>query len=155
MIFPLTGDVRHSLTIDPTVWIFDERKRNIEELNRPSEDESDQYYAKMGKAWDEGLMQGARIDHNRPMSRTDKDAALRDSFAMPLAPFVANAEPLDHATHVVFYGVETLQLPLEELDHIFLQFSHNGKVLSDGPVYVLYAGETLRQVNRIEIQTIK
>ena len=50
MIFPLDGAVRHALTIDPTVWIFDDRKRNVEDLDRAVESDNEAYYAKMGKA---------------------------------------------------------------------------------------------------------
>ncbi|WP_214827229.1 hypothetical protein [Exiguobacterium algae] len=151
MIFPLDGAVRHPLTIDPTVWIFDERKRNVEELDKTVENDSEAYYAKMGKAWDEGLAQGSKIDHNKPMSRADKDAALRDSFAMPLAPFLQNTEPEEHATHVRFYGDTVLTLPLDEASTVYLQFSQNGKVLSDGPVYVLYDHQVIRNVNHITV----
>lgn len=151
MIFPLDGAVRHPLTIDPTVWIFDDRKRKVDELNEVEENDQEAYYAKMGKAWDEGLAQGSRIDHNKPMTRADKEAALRDSFAMPLAPFLKNAEPDHAATHVRFYGETVLTLPLAEASSVYLQFSKDGKVLADGPVYVLYENETIRQVNHITV----
>ncbi|QUE85760.1 MULTISPECIES: hypothetical protein [Exiguobacterium] len=153
MIFPLDGAVRHALTIDPTVWIFDERKRNVEALDSELESDQDAYYAKMGKAWDEGLTQGARIDHNKPMSRADKDAALRDSFAMPFAPFLQNAEPLTTATHVSFYGETTLTLSLAEARTVYLQFSKDGKVLTDGPVYVLYDNQCIRSVDHIVVRS--
>lgn len=151
MIFPLDGAVCHSLTIDPTVWIFDERKRKIEDLDSVTENDREAYYAKMGKAWDDGLSQGTRIDHNKPMSRQDKDAALRDSFAMPLAPFLNNAEPIELATHVRFYGETILTLSLSEASQVYLQFSKDGKVLTDGPVYVLYEDQVIRQVNHITV----
>lgn len=151
MIFPLDGAVRYSLTIDPTVWIFDERKRKIEELDSVTENDREAYYAKMGKAWDDGLSQGTRVDHNKPMSRQDKDAALRDSFAMPLAPFLNNAEPVDLATHIRFYGETVLTIPLNEAPLVHLQFSKDGKVLADGPVYVLYDNQVIRQVNHITV----
>lgn len=153
MIFPLDGAVRHALTIDPTVWIFDERKRRVDELDQAAENDSDAYYAKMGKAWDDGLTQGTRVDHNKPMSRADKDAALRDSFAMPFAPFLQNAEPLDTATHVSFYGETVLTIPLAEVGSIYLQFSKDGKVLVDGPVYALYNNHIIRQVDHIVVRT--
>lgn len=153
MIFPLDGAVRHALTIDPTVWIFDERKRKVDELDQDVENDSDAYYAKMGKAWDDGLTQGTRVDHNKPMSRADKDAALRDSFAMPFAPFLQNAEPLDTATHVSFYGETVLTIPLAEVGSIYLQFSKDGKVLVDGPVYALYDNQIIRQVDHIVVRT--
>ncbi|MFN4215493.1 MULTISPECIES: hypothetical protein [unclassified Exiguobacterium] len=152
MIFPLDGAVRHALTIDPTVWIFDDRKRNVDELDRETENDNDAYYAKMGKAWDDGLTQGTRVDHNKPMSRADKDAALRDSFAMPFAPFLKNAEPLASATHVSFYGETTLTIPLVDAPLVYLQFSKDGKVLADGPVYVLYDNQCIRAVDHIVVR---
>lgn len=153
MIFPLDGAVRHALTIDPTVWIFDDRKRNIEELDHPTESDDNAYYAKMGKAWDDGLTEGTRVDHNKPMTRADKDAALRDSFAMPFAPFLQNAEPIETATHVRFYGDSVLTLPMDEARSVYLQFSKDGKVLPDGPVYALYNDQIVRRVNHIAVRT--
>ena len=85
------------------------------------------------------------------MSRQDKDAALRDSFAMPLAPFLNNAEPIELATHVRFYGETILTLSLSEASSVYLQFSKDGKVLTDGPVYVLYEDQVIRQVNHITV----
>jgi len=49
MIFPINGKVRHQLTIDPTVWIFDERKVAIEKIGQPADtSEQEAYYAKIG-----------------------------------------------------------------------------------------------------------
>ncbi len=86
MIFPITGNVRYPLTIDPTVWIFDERKIEVDHIGKEVGDNAQEaYYAKMGAAWDKGITEGSRTDHNKPMTREEKDAALRGSFAMPLA----------------------------------------------------------------------
>lgn len=152
MIFPINGKVRHQLTIDPTVWIFDERKVAIEKIGQPADtSEQEAYYAKMGAAWDKGIMEGSRTDHNRPMTRAEKEAALQGSFAMALAPFIRNAELLPEATAIRFEGEETVELPLEQLAEVYLQFSQDGKVLADGPVHLLHGQRIVKSVHTVTV----
>ena len=152
MIFPINGKVRHQLTIDPTVWIFDERKVAVEKIGQPADtSEQEAYYAKMGAAWDKGIMEGSRTDHNRPMTRAEKEAALQGSFAMSLAPFIRNAELLPDATAIRFEGEEIVEVPLEQLDDIYLQFSKDGKVLTDGPVYLLHEQQVIKSVHTVTV----
>ncbi|MGI1804970.1 hypothetical protein ACRPK8_04455 [Exiguobacterium sp. TDN 0502] len=152
MIFPINGKVRHQLTIDPTVWIFDERKVAVEKIGQPADtSEQEAYYAKMGAAWDKGIMEGSRTDHNRPMTRAEKEAALQGSFAMSLAPFIRNAELLPDATAIRFEGEEIVEVPLEQLNDIYLQFSKDGKVLTDGPVYLLHGQQVIKSVHTVTV----
>lgn len=152
MIFPITGNVRYPLTIDPTVWIFDERKIEVDQIGKEVGDNAQEaYYAKMGAAWDKGITEGSRTDHNKPMTREEKDAALRGTFAMPLAPFIQNAETLEGASALRFEGTETVELNLSTLPELYLQFSKDGKVLSDGPVHLLYRNQIVRSVTRITV----
>ncbi|AFS70954.1 MULTISPECIES: hypothetical protein [Exiguobacterium] len=152
MIFPITGNVRYPLTIDPTVWIFDERKIEVNQIGKTIDDNAQEaYYAKMGAAWDKGITEGSRTDHNKPMTREEKDAALRGTFAMPLAPFIQNAEVLDGATSLRFEGAETIELALSTLPELYLQFSKDGKVLTDGPVHLLYQNHVIRSIERITV----
>lgn len=152
MIFPITGNVRYPLTIDPTVWIFDERKIEVDQIGKQIADNAQEaYYAKMGAAWDKGITEGSRTDHNKPMTREEKDAALRGTFAMPLAPFIRNAELFEGATTLRFEGVETVELDLSALPDMYLQFSKDGKVLTDGPVHLLYRDQIVRSVERITV----
>lgn len=152
MIFPITGNVRYPLTIDPTVWIFDERKIEVDQIGKQIADNAQEaYYAKMGAAWDKGITEGSRTDHNKPMTREEKDAALRGTFAMPLAAFIRNAEVLEGATTLRFEGVETVELDLSALPDMYLQFSKDGKVLTDGPVHLLYRDQIVRSVERITV----
>lgn len=152
MIFPIRGLVRYPLTIDPTVWIFDDRKIPVEEIGKEQAyDASEAYYAKMGAAWDKGITEGTRTDHNKPMTREEKDAALTGSFAVPLAPFIGNAEPAAEASKLVFEGEETIELPLSELSACYLQFSQDGKVLPDGPVYLIHEGSVTKKITSIAL----
>lgn len=152
MIFPITGNVRYPLTIDPTVWIFDERKIEVDQIGKQIADNAQEaYYAKMGAAWDKGITEGSRTDHNKPMTREEKDAALRGTFAMPLAPFIRNAKVFEGATTLRFEGVETVELDLSALPDMYLQFSKDGKVLTDGPVHLLYRDQIVRSVERITV----
>ncbi len=70
---------------------------------------------------------------------------------MALAPFIRNAELLPEATAIRFEGEETVELPLEKLDEVYLQFSQDGKVLSDGPVHLLHGQRIVKSIHTVTV----
>ena len=61
-ILPLNGKTKFSLTLDPTVWIFDDRKVDLTtyfEDSRDVEDADEKYLDAVGKHWSREIMEGA------------------------------------------------------------------------------------------------
>ncbi len=132
-IVQIAGKVKFPIVLDPSSWIFDNRK--IE--------------------WQDYLQEKVTIDdviENRKDERAgaamprmievkvkyDKATWLTDSFVIPVEPFLKNAEPLEEATHVRFENRSGEQHPLLPID-VFkagvFGFSKNGKILQeDGPL---------------------
>ena len=61
-IIPIKGNVDFQITLDPGVWIFDDRKLEIESLFdhlHSKEDELEQYTKSISSHWDREIMEGA------------------------------------------------------------------------------------------------
>jgi len=63
-IIQFKGDVGFKLTLDPTVWIFDDRKLDLEKYfteDRIERDEMEEYKRGMGEHWSREIMEGATV----------------------------------------------------------------------------------------------
>ncbi|MFC7372031.1 peptidyl-prolyl cis-trans isomerase [Fictibacillus iocasae] len=143
-ILYLKGNVAHPLTIDPSVWIFDERKILVSDIGRLNglEDADTLYLKDVSSHWDREITKGAELpsDKAKESGMTKKEYLLQNSFAMPLAPFIKNAEPAERARAVIIQGKDqTETISLDDAARCYLAFSENGKPLKeDGPIHVYF-----------------
>ncbi|USG63708.1 hypothetical protein NDK47_16160 [Brevibacillus ruminantium] len=134
------GAVSFPITLDPSVWIFDERKFDLGSYQGETEDETSyqlKYLEGTGAQWDKELREGA-VPPSERKSLIQERKALQGDYAIKLAPFIENARPLPEATHLRIHreNGESLLLPLSEAKRAILQFSKEGKpIRTDGPVY--------------------
>lgn len=144
MIIPVRGAVRFPITIDPTVWIFDDRKVDVEEFfsgHFQEVNEEAEYTDVTSKQWSREITEGAVFPPTlKSEKKYERTKLLTNSYAMQLEPFIRNAEPAPDATELV---VETangeFSYPLTELSTLLVQFSKEGKPLRvDGPVHILH-----------------
>ncbi|RSD28157.1 peptidyl-prolyl cis-trans isomerase [Mesobacillus subterraneus] len=144
-IIPIKGKVKYKITLDPGVWIFDDRKVDLNtyfKQEQMQEDSLEEYTKSVSKHWDREIMEGAVYP---PTLKTEvkfqKEKVLNGTFGIPFKPFLKNAEPEQNAVNVIVeYGdQEQLTLSLEEASTIILGFSKDGKPLrEDGPLHVYY-----------------
>ncbi|MFY0543325.1 hypothetical protein [Brevibacillus sp. H7] len=145
-VIVFTGAVSFPITLDPSVWIFDDRKINLRTYRGEAEWEDDSqadYLKGTGAQWDKELREGAALPSER-RSLLEVRKALEGDYGMRLAPFIENAKPLPEATHVVIHcrNGESHKLPIEKAKRAILQFAKDGKpIRENGPVY-LYLPET-------------
>lgn len=145
-IIPFKGEVKFKLILDPTVWIFDDRKLNLEtyfQEERIEKDELEEYKRGMGEHWSREIMEGNTVpptlNSEKTYKRQEKKEMMTGTFGIQFKPFLLNAEPFDNAKQVVF---ETLhgefEFPLEHAKELIFKFSDKGQTLkADGPVHVL------------------
>lgn len=128
----ITGQVKFTITMDPTSFLFDDRKikwedflhmidNNIDFLAEEKDDDTPPFKKKRRKYRREDL--------------------LTESFVIPTKPFIENAEPLEDASKVIFELREgdQYELPLSEAKQGVFRFSNKGKALiEDGPLYFYY-----------------
>ncbi len=143
-IIQIKGAVNFPITLDSSVWIFDDRKLDLETyfVEKPKEiDPDEEYIEKAGKFWSREIMEGATFPPTLKTERKfDRKKMMNGTFGIKIAPFIVNAEPAADATTVVFETADGSQhrFKIDEAQKFIFQFSKEGKMLTeDGPVYLL------------------
>lgn len=147
-IIQISGKVNHAITLDPTVWIFDDRRVDLDVFFTEEHveiDEMEEYKEKMGKHWSREIMEGATfpptLKSEKRYERHEKDKMLTGTFGMVIEPFINNAGPKPDAKTftIITEQDERHTFPLDEANDIIFKFSQDGKPLrEDGPVHVLF-----------------
>ncbi|MBB6443702.1 peptidyl-prolyl cis-trans isomerase [Bacillus benzoevorans] len=143
-IITVHGKVRFPITIDPSVWIFDDRKIDLDiyfEQHKGDIDTLEDYTRNISKHWDQEILEGAAPPDTEPTRKKYlKEILLTGTFGMPFKPFLQNAEPLEEAKQVIIVtSEEETAVPIAQAQEMILKFSQNGKPLTeDGPVHLLF-----------------
>ena len=162
-IIPLKGAVKFQLTLDPTVWIFDDRKLDLTTYfhTEKVEEGDEKYLRDMGAHWSREIMEGAVFPPTLKTERKfDRKGMMTGTFGMEIKPFIHNAEVNEDATEVVFEcaNEEEFVFPIEKAKTFIFKFSQDGKpLLEDGPVHLLFADGSnldnpIKNVRAIRIQ---
>lgn len=160
-IITITGAVTYKLTLDPTVWIFDDRKLDLTtyfEAEKAVADE-EKYLREMGKHWSREIMEGAVFPPTLKTERKfDRKGMMTGTFGIEIKPFLMNAEILDSATTVVFETTDAQEhhFSIEEAKTLIFKFSQEGKPLAaDGPVHILFGDGSNRENPIKNIKSIR
>lgn len=158
----LNGKVQHSITLDPGVWIFDDRKKRLDDFfleENEQEDSLTVYKKNIGKQWDKELQEGSTPQEDREKLFVHKKDISGD-WGIPFQPFLKNASPLETATKVTCHlqSDEKISLPLDFAKECILCFALDGKPIREqGPIHLLYKDGSNRKnpivgVIRFEIE---
>ncbi|SDM05178.1 hypothetical protein [Bacillus sp. OK048] len=143
-IILLSGKVKHSITLDPTVWIFDDRKVDLSTyFSSPYKNDNglEEYTKSVSKHWDREIMEGAVYPPTlKTEKKYEKEKMLTGTFGIPFQPFLKNAEPAEQAvTLIIKTETSAYEIPLELANDLILGFSDMGKPLTeDGPVHIYF-----------------
>ncbi|TXC92093.1 peptidyl-prolyl cis-trans isomerase [Metabacillus litoralis] len=144
-IIMITGKVNYQITLDPGVWIFDDRKVDLTsyfEQERETKDELEEYTKAVSKHWEREIREGAIHPPTLKTERTyEKQRILNGTFGIPLKPFLENAGIKADAKEVQFITSdnEFFSLSVEDALDVVVGFSNKGKPLTeDGPIHVYY-----------------
>lgn len=147
-VIVVKGAVQFPITIDPSVWVFDDRKFelstyveqcNLEQL------ETEKYIRSAALHWEKEMKEGSAPPSERK-SLAEERKVLEGDYAIKLAPFLENAKPHANATTLRIHREQQdyVDISLEESKQIILQFSKDGKPIREkGPV-LLYFPQDLR-----------
>lgn len=144
MILPIEGNVSYTITLDPTVWIFDDRKILLEDAfsNKSKEDLGNGELKKASERWERALHPDrSRPPVNRSISKMEGKEILKNSYLMPIRDFLKTAEINEDATQgiLTIEGSDDVIVSLNDLKESYLLFAIDGKPLKeDGPVYFFY-----------------
>lgn len=143
MIVQIKGKVTFSITLDPTVWIFDDRKILLEEAftENKNQTEEDNELEKASQRWSRAVnQQKINPPVNKSISRLEGEKILTNSYVMPIIEFLENAEIKSDAKDATLVTTEgEKEISLAELRDCYLLFALKGKPLTeDGPVHLFY-----------------
>ncbi|MDM5226372.1 peptidyl-prolyl cis-trans isomerase [Cytobacillus firmus] len=143
-IIAFKGNVKYQITLDPGVWIFDDRRVDLttyftqEDIRK---NELEEYTKAVSKHWDREIMEGAVFPPTlKTEKKFEKEKVLTGTFGIPFKPFLMNAEPKENAEIVIIESEDgEARLTLPQAEELILGFSKDGKPLKeDGPVHVYY-----------------
>ncbi len=162
-IISITGAVQYNLTLDPTVWIFDDRKLDLntyfDQEKKAVDDEK--YLREVGAHWSREIMEGAVFPPTLKTERKfDRKGMLTGTFGIEIKPFLENASIQETATEVVFVTTNgaSHSFSIEEAKTLIFKFSQDGKpLLEDGPVHILFADGSnrdnpIKNISAIRVQ---
>lgn len=144
-IISITGAVQYKLTLDPTVWIFDDRKIDLTTYfnQGPVAEDDEKYLREVGAHWSREIMEGAVFPPTLKTERKfDRKGMMTGTFGIIIKPFLDNAGILEDAKEVIFetHTGDSFSFPIEEAKTLIFKFSQDGKpLLEDGPVHILFA----------------
>ncbi|MGP4074102.1 hypothetical protein ACTWQB_16475 [Piscibacillus sp. B03] len=159
LIVQIEGNVQHPITLDPTVWIFDDRKILLEEAFKETTTEDDQSSTDSEKPWNrDQYQQQLNPPINESIKRFDKKKVLESSYLMPINYFLPNSQPNEDATKAVLHTEQdSTEIKLNQLENSYLLFALNGKPLTeDGPVHLYFTDGSnkdapIKGIKKIEI----
>lgn len=162
MIVTIVGKVKYSITLDPTVWIFDSRKVPLDEAFKEKKAEKQQEKSEAEKAmerWNREVYQQKYPNINDNVEKNLSKEVLKNSYVMPLKDFIQNAEITEDAAaaYLLTKDEHKTKITLKALKEGYLLFAKDGKPLrEDGPVHFYYGDgsnkdEPIKNINKIMI----
>ncbi len=145
------GAVSYPITMDPSVWIFDERKIDLQAYQGEELQDMwdvNEYLEGTGSQWDKELKEGSTPPSERKsISMVEQRKALEGDYAMRLAYFIENAQPRANVTamRILRESGEHVTLSLADAKRALLQFAKGGKPIREGGPALLYLPETWRE----------
>ncbi|MFC4320320.1 molybdopterin-binding protein [Litchfieldia salsa] len=154
-IILLTGNVKYNITLDPGVWIFDDRKVDLTtyfDSEKKSENLIEKYTKEVSAHWDREIKEGAIIPPTTQSEKKfKKTEILNGTFGIHFHDFLKHSSPTQDAKNLkIVTTTETVVISLQEAFDAILGFSLNGKPLKeDGPVH-FYFGDGSNRHNPIK-----
>jgi hypothetical protein len=160
LIVQIEGNVQHPITLDPTVWIFDDRKILLDDAFKTYSSEDGDSSGESEKPWNrDQYQQQINPPINESIKRFDKKKVLESSYLMPLNYFLPNSQPSDNATKAVLHtDGDSKEIDFKDLEDSYLLFALNGKPLKeDGPVHLYFKDGSnkdapIKGIKKIEIK---
>lgn len=158
MIVPIIGNVKYPITLDPSVWIFDNRKIKFENAFKTGiETLEAEEELTAAEQFNREIFQFT--NENPPINKFDSEEILKNSYVMPIKSFLETAEVHKNAASATILQKDgnAQEIPFETLYDALLLFSWKGKPLKDGPVHLYFRNGSnfsnpIKQVNKIKIK---
>ncbi|WP_017548424.1 hypothetical protein [Salinicoccus carnicancri] len=140
MIIQILGNVRYQITLDPSAWIFDDRKEELEKV-LAKESDKEEIRFEDSTEWNRQIIEGSS---KPPTLKSEKKFKKKDllegTFIICLEPFFEYTEPErgEDAMITFTHDEGASIIPYSDRRLIYAQFSHEGRRLyDDGMVDIL------------------
>lgn len=159
MIVPITGNVTYDITLDPSVWIFDDRKVLFNDAFNDHQSIKQSDSNSKSDSHTQTYDQKIKPPVNKSITRFERDKILQNTYVMPIKEFISHAEVKSDAKQaklVTKHGDKII--PLDVLQDCYLLFAVKGKqIKDDGPVHVYFKDgsnkdQPIKAVEKIVIQ---
>ncbi|MEK5039694.1 peptidyl-prolyl cis-trans isomerase [Sporosarcina sp. FSL K6-3457] len=161
-IIPIKGNVRYAITLDPGVWIFDDRRIDLKTYfteNHIEKDELEQYKKEMGAHWSREIMEGATFPPTLKTEKTfEKTKVVTGTYGILFSHFLKTAEPAADATTISFELADGTvhSFPIEQAEEFIFKFSEDGKpLIDDGLIHVLLKDGSTNDTPIRDVTTIR
>ena len=163
-VIQIKGNVQHAITLDPGIWIFDDRRIDLNTFftgGHIEMDEMEEYKRNMGKHWSREIMEGATFPPTLETEKQfEKEKEITGTYGIYLNHFLKNAKPKEDAKSLLIETTEgeVHTIPLQNASEIIMKYSNDGKpLIEDGPVHILYKDgsnleDPLRNVVAIHVE---
>ncbi|WP_050614649.1 hypothetical protein [Bacillus testis] len=155
-IVPIKGKVRFAITLDPSVWIFDDRKKKMDDFfkeDAKADDEMETYTKEVSKHWDKEMTEGAQLPETqkKPKRKYNKQEMRTESYGIYFHDFLKNSEPESDAVEVIVECENSEhRFSMEQAEKLILCFSDKGKALKeDGPVHIYYGSTPEEKITHV------
>ncbi|MFS0861340.1 peptidyl-prolyl cis-trans isomerase [Fredinandcohnia sp. 179-A 10B2 NHS] len=154
-IIMIEGKTKYKITLDPGVWIFDDRRVDLLtyfDTEKTDDNELAEYTKAVSHQWDREIREGAVFPPTLKTERKfEKEKVLTGTFGIPLRDFLKNADPEKEAQILtIVQENQKTSIPLSNAYDAILGFSIEGKpLLEDGPVH-FYFGDGSNRNNPIK-----
>lgn len=143
VIVQLIGNLTYPITLDPTVWIFDDRKILFENAFNHEDVENDNEQDALQQAADRFARETfIKPPVNKSISKFEREKLLVNTYVMPIRDFLETAKINPTAKIAKLQtDVSETSVTIEQLQNSLFLFAKDGKPLrEDGPVH-LYFGD--------------
>lgn len=160
-VIQIKGNVQHEITLDPTIWIFDDRRIDLDAFftkDYVEKDELEEYKKNIGKHWSREIMEGATFPPTLETEKAFEETKdITGTYGIYLHHFLKNAKPNADASTIFFEveGGESRSFPLTRLDEFILKYSIDGRPIHEnGPVHVLLKDGSNKKDPMTNVKTI-
>src|SRR5699024_5879493 len=144
MIIQLKGQVELPITLDPTVWIMDDRKVILEDAIKERVERTEVNTAqKADELCNKELYAEKSIKPpaNKNLNSEEREKALKHSFVMPIKDFLdtAKIDATATAARLLIPGDDDCVITIDQLYNASLLFAIDGKpIRENGPVHLFF-----------------
>lgn len=143
MIIQLSGQVKFRITLDASVWIFDDRKILLDDAfsEKPKEEPVDELKKTAERFNSEVNQHKVTPSINKSMNKYEREEILENTYVMPIYEFIQNAEVDSSVTEVTLTTTGgPVDISLANLETAYLLFCIEGKpVKENGPVHLFFS----------------